>query len=167
MKHTLAGLLLLSGCVLNPSVPTRPPAPEISSFAFIGRLAVRHGETHHYVKVDWRHANQQDDILLTTPLGQGVAEIARNATGARLLLADRREFVATDWNELAEQVFGIRLPLDSATHWLTGRESTSANWRIIVVERENDVRNALPTVIELERDDIAIRLKIDEWLEAR
>ncbi len=36
-----------------------------------------------------------------------------------------------------------------------------------VLEREGEFPNALPTVIELERGDITVRLKIDEWTEVR
>lgn len=168
MKQSLlVGLILLSGCILNPPLPARPPAPDISSFAFVGRLAIRQGESRHHVTLDWRHAGSRDDILLKTPLGQGVASLTRDTSGARLVLADRREFAANDWSELAEQVFGFRLPLDSATHWVTGREVEGTDWRIHVVERESTQADALPSIIELERADIFVRLKIDEWLEAK
>jgi outer membrane lipoprotein LolB len=160
-------LLLLAGCSLNPPLPAHPPASQVTTFAFTGRLAVRQGETRHHLKIDWRHARVRDEILLATPLGQGVAEIVRDGTGATLLLADRRRFAADDWSTLAEQVFGFRLPLDNSARWLLGEPLAGEGWRMTVVERESTAPDALPTVIELERDDIAVRLKIDEWTEAR
>lgn len=163
----LAGLLLLAGCAANPILPDRPPAQAITAFAFTGRLAVRQGETRHHVRVDWRHTKGRDDILLTTPLGQGVAEITRDARGARLMLADRREFNAADWGDLSEQVFGFRLPLATSARWLLGDTAPAEGWRVTIVERENTAPNALPGIIELECDDIAVRLKIDEWSDAQ
>lgn len=159
--------LLLVGCAAVPSVPQRPSASEITQFAFVGRLAVRQGETRHHVNVDWRHDPARDEILLTTPLGQGVAEIVRDAAGARLTLADKRRFAADDWSTLSQQVFGFPLPLKASARWLLGDSVATDGWRVTVVEREAEQVDALPTVIELERDDIVVRLKIDEWIEAK
>jgi outer membrane lipoprotein LolB len=159
--------LFLAGCAAGPPLPPRPPAHEISAFTFAGRIAVRQGETRHHAKLDWRHDARSDEILVTTPFGQGVAEITRSHDGARLLLADRREFFAADWGDLAEQVFGFRLPLRASARWLLGETGDTEGWRIAVIERESAAPDALPTTIELERDDIVVRLKIDEWSEVR
>jgi len=124
----------------------------------------------HHVNVDWRHSIAVDEILLTTPLGQGVAEIVRDAAGARLTLADRRSFMAGDWSALSQQVFGFPLPLKGSARWLVGdlgEGVATEGWRVTVVERESGAANALPAVIELERDDIDVRLKIDEWIEVK
>ncbi len=160
-------VLALAGCAANPLLPARSPAAEISQFSFIGRLAVQQGETRHHVNIDWRHAPATDEILLTTPLGQGVAEIIHDAAGARLTLADRRRFAAEDWSTLSQQVFGFPLPLKASSRWLLGDIADTEGWRVTVVERESAATDALPTVIELERDDITVRLKIDEWLEVK
>jgi outer membrane lipoprotein LolB len=159
--------LLMAGCAAVPVVPSHPALQEITQFAFVGRLAVRQGESRHHVNVDWRHGVTTDEILLTTPLGQGVAEIVRDATGARLTLADKRRFAADDWSTLSQQVFGFPLPLKASARWLLGDIGATEGWRVMVVERESAAADALPVVIELERDDIAIRLKIDEWIEVK
>lgn len=166
IRPLLLCVLLITGCATHP-LPPRPTTESIATFAFNGRLAVRQGDTRHHVRIDWRHDAARDDILLTTPLGQGVAEITRDAGGARLLLADQREFTAADAGTLAEQVFGFRLPLDHAARWLLGEPGNIAPWRATVVERESAAANALPSVIELEHDDIHVRLKIDEWSEVQ
>lgn len=159
--------LLLAGCAAAPVVTQRPATQEIQQFSFVGRLAVRQGETRHHVNVDWRHDMQRDEILLTTPLGQGVAELVRDAAGARLTLADKRSFAAHDWSELSQRVFGFPLPLGASARWLLGDIAATEGWHVTVVEREAEQADALPTVIELERDDIAVRLKIDEWIEVK
>lgn len=159
--------LFLAGCAVVPVVSQRPAAPDISQFSFLGRLTVRQGETRYHVNVDWRHDARRDEILLTTPLGQGVAEIVRDAARARLTLADKRSFVADDWSALSRQVFGFPLPLNASARWLVGDITATEGWRVTVIQRETDAPDALPTVIELERDDIAVRLKIDEWSEVK
>lgn len=159
--------LLLAGCATVPDLPQRPASRDIVQFAFVGRLAVRQGETRHHVNVDWRHDAQRDEILLTTPLGQGVAELVRDAEGARLTLADKRRYAASDWSALSRQVFGFPLPLGASARWLLGDITPTEGWRVTVVERESPAEGALPAVIELERDDTAVRLKIDEWIEVK
>lgn len=159
--------LSLAGCATVSGVMPRPAAHEIQQFSFVGRLAVRQGETRHHVNVDWRHDKLRDEILLTTPLGQGVAELVRDAGGARLTLADKRSFAANDWSALSQRVFGFPLPLGASARWLLGDIAATEGWRVTVIERETEQADALPTVIELERDDIAVRLKIDEWIEVK
>lgn len=149
-------------------VPARPPRHEVSAFAFEGRLAVRQGETRHYANIAWRHDAAHDEILLTTPLGQGVAELARDATGARLTMADRRRFEAPDWEALSAQVFGAPLPLAGLPRWLLGETlPPDAGWHFEILDRESASPDALPILIEMKREDIELRLKIDEWSEVR
>ncbi len=159
--------LLLAGCATVGTLPQRPAVQDITRFAFVGRLAVRQGETRHHVNIDWRHDARSDAILLTTPLGQGIAELVRDAGGARLTLADKRSHAAADWGALSQQVFGFPLPLGASPRWLLGELAATEGWRVTVVERESAAADALPRVIELERDDIAVRLKIDEWIEVQ
>jgi outer membrane lipoprotein LolB len=162
--------LWLGACTNLPpasSLAARPAANEISTFAFSGRIAVRQGEQRHHVKIDWRHTAANDEILLTTPLGQGIAELMRDARGARLELADRRSYAAADWSDLSAEVFGFRLPLSGALRWLLGDLSDTGEWQVRIEERESEAPNALPTVIELERGDIGVRVKIDEWSEVQ
>lgn len=159
--------LLLAGCATVGAPPQRPAVQDITQFAFSGRLAVRQGDVRHHVNVVWRHAAGRDEILLTTPLGQGVAELIRDAGGARLTLADKRRFEAADWSELSQQLFGFALPLGASTHWLLGADGSGDGWRVTAIERESDAPGALPILIELAREDILVRLKIDEWIEAR
>lgn len=160
-------LLPLAACAVAPVEAPRPARADITRFALTGRLAVRQIDARHHVNVDWRHTPEQDRILLTTPFGQGVAELVRDAGGARLALVDGRRYEADDWNALAREVFGVALPLEGARRWLLGDLSDTGGWRVSVLERENGLPDGLPTLIELERDDIAVRFKIDEWLELK
>lgn len=142
--------------------------PALSQFEIDGRIAVRHGETRYHANISWRHEAARDEILLTTPLGQGVAELSRDAAGARLLMADRREYAAADWEGLAERTFGARLPLNDLPLWLTGyKPGETSGWRIDYLDYQSDAADALPTLIEVRREDIELRLKVNEWIVAR
>ncbi len=139
-----------------------------------GRLSVRQGETRYHVGIDWTHAADNDAIFLTGPLGQGLAELTRNARGARLLTADKQSLVAANWESLAEQAFGARLPLANLPRWVVGaapspslddsgrpRSANVDGWRIDYLDY--DPASGLPALVELHRDDIEVRLRIDAW----
>jgi outer membrane lipoprotein LolB len=154
---------VLAACASEPAVVARTPRP-LDSFSLDGRIAVRQGETRHYANVAWQHDGRHDSILVTTPLGQGVAELSRDAGGARLVTADHREVTAPDWEGLAERVLGARLPLDDLPSWLAGRPPRpGSGWRVDYLDYQSPAADALPTLIEFQRDDIDVRLKIDRW----
>lgn len=125
---------------------------------------MQQGETRHYANIAWQHNPQRDSILVTTPLGQGVAELSRDNAGARLVTADRVEVTAADWEALAARVLGARLPLNDLALWVTGRApGPESGWQVDYLDYENEAPDALPILIELKHDDIGVRLKIDEW----
>ena len=181
----LALALALGGCVLQPprpegsSGPQRPPRAAIESFNLDGRLSVRQGENRHHVSLTWHHTAAADELFLSGPLGQGLAELQRDASGARLLTADRQTTSASDWEELSAQVFGSPLPLSNLPRWLLadlpgaavtawdeqGRpaNATVEGWRIDYLDYESAAADALPTLLEFHRDDMDLRLKIDTW----
>jgi outer membrane lipoprotein LolB len=129
---------------------------------------VRQDPARHHANISWRHGPEADEILLTTPLGQGVAELHRDVDGARLVTADRQQTVAADWDDLAAQVFGMRLPLADLPAWLTGtRPPAETGWRVEYLDYEHGASDALPTLIELRRQDLEIRIKVDQWSELK
>jgi outer membrane biogenesis lipoprotein LolB len=89
--------------------------------------------------------------------------LTRDATGARLALADGRNFSANDWQALSEQTFGSRLPLDDLPSWLAGiSEAEAGGWRLKILDRQAGDAGA-PVLIEVSRDDLVVRFRIDHW----
>ena len=170
MKRLFCLVLLpwLAACALAPPTsPLRPQAAAITAFSFNGRLSVRQGEQQHHAHIDWRHEAGNDEILLSTPFGQGLAKINRDADGARLLLADGHRYSGADWRQLAARVLGFAPPPGPPQRWLLGQSLTpqgSNGWRVETVRRESAAANALPTLIVLRRDDVEARLLIDSWM---
>ena len=169
---------LLAACAgLTPIAATpRPPRTAITAFDIEARLSIRNDQQIHVAHVSWQHRSGTDHILVTGPLGQGVAELQRDAGGAQLRTADRRELMAADWNTLGEMVFGIVLPLDDIPRWITGdignatsdgkgrpQHADADGWRIDYAEYESDAPDALPRLIVIERGAIAVKLKVDQW----
>lgn len=161
--------MLLAACAQLPAGVGIVRTPQkLSQFELDGRIVVRESQSRHYANISWRHDGKRDEILLTTPLGQGMAELTRDSRGARLVMADRKEYVSADWAGLSEQVFGARLPLDDLPQWLSGRApSADSGWRVEYLEYQSDAADALPMMIEARRGDIELRLKVSEWIMAR
>lgn len=161
--------MLAAGCagLPAPSSIVRTPPP-VSDFELDGRITVRVDQIRHYANITWRHGKDSDEVLLSTPLGQGVAELSRNANGARLKMADGKEYLATDWEDLASRLFGSRLPLDQLPAWVVGRPpAPSSPWRVHYLDYRSPAADALPTLLEVGSGEIEVRLKIDEWGQVR
>lgn len=167
IRFLLLACAWLAGCAATPSAVPPVSLAGKESFAFSGRLSVRQGETQHHLRIDWRHSPDDDEILLSTPFGQGVAEIVRNPGGARLLLADGRVFEAADWGELTERLFAVRLPLTASARWLLDDRAETGDWRVWVLQRLEDRPDGPPTLVEAEQGEINLRLRIDDWQEPR
>ena len=189
LRHLLTPLalaLLLSACAQLPGAVAenaalpRPARAAGGDFLLTGRIAVSQGQQRHAVNITWQHGAARDEIFLATPLGQGIAELTRGAAGARLTTAERREFNAPDWQALSVRVFGFSLPLSALPRWLLGEVPADAlgvkydgagrpqrmvadGWQVAYLEYAGNAADALPALIELRREDIEVRWKIDDW----
>ena len=176
-------LLLLAACAQQPRLesPPRPARESIVSYTLEGRISVRRGDNARQAGLTWQHNADRDEIELSGPLGQKAARLSRDAGGARLETASRETVSAADWSSLAERVLGVALPLDNLAHWAMATVDAEAGrnaqrdpmgrplhvwadgWQIDYRAYETESPDALPTLIELQRDNIDVRLKIDAW----
>jgi outer membrane lipoprotein LolB len=119
MRRALTALLwaaVLGGCAQLP-----PQQPSSDGFELTGRVAVRYGQESATGRVQWQHSVAADDLLITTPIGQGIARIVRGPEGVRLETSDGRVYNAPDAETLTQQVLGWRLPLAGLPDWLRAR----------------------------------------------
>jgi len=140
-------------------------------------VAIRYGKDAESGKLFWRHSDGADELLITSPLGQGIARVSREGSEFRLLTGDAGEHRAADVESLTERALGWRLPLAGLSDWVQGRpgpgrsaelsrdaegrprELSQDGWR---VEYEA-FREARPAKLRMSRDDLEIRLVIDRW----
>ena len=173
MKRALvAAAALVAACA---HVELRPPTAV--EFELLGRIAARYGRDAFTGNVAWRHATGGDEMLISTPLGQGVARIVREGDAVQLTTADEHEYRAPDAESLTERVLGFRLPLLGLADWVQGRASADAPARIekspdgrlhileqrgwtVEVQRYEGER---PSLLRLTYQGIELRLAITEW----
>lgn len=186
MRQWLAGVALLglAACAELPA-PVSPAAiepaqpllgPPLSHFVADGRIALKNGERRDHLRFHWEHGPGHDSVLFMSPLGQGLAELTRDASGARLTQPGRPPLVASDLRLLTQDVLGTPLPLDALADWLRGAhaglQGDVDGWRVTVSETtpypprelssERRQRRLL-RVLEARRDQIELKLIVDEW----
>ncbi|WP_153111733.1 lipoprotein insertase outer membrane protein LolB [Propionivibrio limicola] len=150
----------------------------LEDFALNGRFSLRYEDKNFSGRLSWQHRGRSDALLLASPFGQGMAEIAASDSEARLLTSDGRSYVAADVETLTRDVLGYPLPLSQLTDWVRGkviegrleRDSRGRpsrlrheDWRIDY-EYAGEDPQALPSLIIAERlGAFELRLRIDEW----
>jgi outer membrane lipoprotein LolB len=172
-KAAAATLLLAAACA---HVELKPPA--VVEFELLGRIAARHADDAFTGAVQWRHAASGDEMLITTPMGQGVARIVREGDAVQLTTADGKEYRAPDAESLTERTLGFRLPLEGLADWVQGRASPGLpareqkasdgklhsldqrGWHIDYLAYGDDER---PSLMRLNYQGIELRLAISQW----
>lgn len=164
--------LLLSACAL---APQRPPA---AAFDLLGRVLVS-GEGRAFSSgLRWTHDTERDELWLLSPVGQTLAHIAADDSGAVLTTPDQQEYRAFSVESLTRRALGWSLPLAELRFWIMalpapgdpaaaltrdagGRVSSidQSDWRIVYVYPEGPA--TLPRRLDLSRGGQHIRLVID------
>jgi outer membrane lipoprotein LolB len=151
-----------------------------TEFELAGRIAVRYRDDAGSGNIAWRHGAIADEMLLTTPFGQGIARLARAGNEISLTTQDGREFRAADAESLTEKVLGFRVPLVGLADWVRGRaaskpapeptlerrdaagrldELEQSGWKIRYLE----YTDARPSRLTLSFPGLELRLAISEW----
>ena len=164
-------LLLAAACA------ELPPAPDAFEFELTGRIAARYRDEASSGTLAWRHRAARDDVLLSSPFGQGLARITRDGEAVTLVTGDGKRYTAADAETLTEQVLGFRLPLRGLTDWVRARPAADApaqtayaqDGRLLSLEQHgwrieySNYEGARPTRLKLSYPGLELRLAISEW----
>jgi outer membrane lipoprotein LolB len=152
-------VLLLGACA---QVEVKPPAGPLE-FDLAGRIAARYRDDAFSGIVSWRHAADGDEMLISTPMGQGVARIVRQGDAVVVITSEGREYSDRDGEALTERVLGFRLPLAGLANWVRGRPAPmleERGWKVEYQERDAGGR---PTRLRVTYPGVELRLVISEW----
>ena len=161
MKRAVALLFaaFLAACT---HVELKPPAGPLE-FSLAGRIAARSGKDAFTGNIAWRHARDGDEMLITTPTGQGVAQIIRQGDAVVLKTAEPREYRAADSEELTQRVLGFRLPIEGLAETVQGKPSPLLEGRGWKVEYQAFDAERRPTRMRLTNAGAEVRLAIHQW----
>jgi len=155
----LAAALVLAGCA---QVEIKPPQGPLE-FDLAARIAARYGQDSFTGNLAWRHAPDGDEMLITTPFGQGVARIVREGEAVQLTTAEPRTYRSNDAEDLTERVLGFRVPIVGLAAWVQGRpapELERRGWKVQVQEYDESRR---PARMRLTYQGIELRLAVTKW----
>lgn len=176
-------VLLLAACASTPpapvQIPPRPARDSIQNFGLSGRAIIRQGARADTMRMTWEHTLAEDAIGFSSSLGMVVAELQRNASGARWMTADGERFEARSADQLMARITDQPVPLEALSRWVLGRvgrgaaatrdsqgrllEALDEGWAVRVLAYETELPEALPSSIEVEHGALRIRLAIEEW----
>lgn len=159
MKRSVLLAAFVAACA---QVEIKPPAGPLE-FSFAGRIAARHSKDAFTGNIGWRHAKSGDEVMISTPTGQGVAQIVRQGEAVLLKTADGREYRAADSESLTERVLGFRLPLEGLAEWVQGKPSPALESRGWKIEYQDYDAERRPTRMRLTYPGIELRLAISQW----
>jgi outer membrane lipoprotein LolB len=146
-------------------------------FELTGRFAARYRDEAATGILAWRHRAAHDEVLLSSPFGQGLARISREGDAVTLVAGDDKRYSAADAETLTEQVLGFRLPLKGLAYWVRARPATDApaaaeyaqDGRLLSLEQHgwrieySSYEGARPTRLKLLYPGLELRLAISEW----
>ena len=176
--------LLVAACATPPGA-TQAAAPEFkftdAPFAAQGRMSARHGNDAVAVHFEWTHRPPRDDLAVTTPLGQRVAELSGDASVPRVEVrkADGTTAEAPDWTTLTERTLGFPLPLLGLAAWVRAEPragtpfttETDAQGRVALLRQDGwevvydyaDGAARMPQRLRVSYPEFEIRVVIDRW----
>lgn len=174
-------ILLLSACAATPLLKSSRSAAEFSHWQLHGRIALTHGDQGWHASLLWLQQADVYQLKISGPLGQGGFQLAGDEAGVVLVDAEGHTSYAHDGDALLLQATGWQLPVVGLRYWVRGlpvpdAEATrvydesghlsrleQSGW-IINYQRYQLVDGAaMPSKLQLARDDISVRLVISQW----
>lgn len=181
LTAVLALTLALGGCATAPEPqPVETRALVSDNWTLQGRIGVKTAEQSLSGQIHWKHRAGLDEVLMTSPLGQGVARIVRDAAGVTLEVPNRPPRHASDAESLTHTVLGYGLPVSGLAWWVqaypapgrvfevrrdaSGRieQLKQDGWVIDYLQYADDAP-ARPRKIVVAREGLEIRLVTDTW----
>lgn len=169
----VAAPLLAGACA---GLSERTPGENVE-FEFTARFAARYRDEAASGQLAWRHDAGRDEVLISSPFGQGLARVTRRDGRVTLVTADDKRYSAADAETLTEQVLGFRLPLAGLADWVRARPADGApsqpthaadgrlaalsqlGWQVEYLEYEN----GRPSRLRLRFPGLELRLAISQW----
>jgi outer membrane lipoprotein LolB len=171
-------LALAAGCATPPpTIPAEAMVPWPANWTLQGRIGVQAGEQSLSGNIRWRHRADTDEVLMTSPLGQGVARIVRDAEGVVLEMPNQPARRAPDAESLTHEALGYALPVSGLVWWVQGRPDPGSAFearhapagQLAQLKQHGWVIDYLqyvdarPRKLVVAREGLEIRLVADSW----
>lgn len=183
--------LILAGCAMQPPVPEsvrlaafasrQARISKLPNWSFDGHAAMRTAHDAGSVAVHWRQRGEHYRIDLIAPFGAGSVRLAGDVQRVRLQTSRGESAVAGSARDLLNRYLEYDLPVAPLRYWLRGILAPGPvqaqqldsdgrltflkqqGWRIQFRDYDRFSGIELPTALELQRDQVEVKLVIRRW----
>jgi len=185
--------LCLAGCAESPFQFQKDVAEEtfiarenslsqIHAWTLRGRLAIQTQNEGWTVTIHWNQDDDQFNMRLIAPLGQGTYELEGDRNNVSLLTADNKLLFADDPERLMLDSLGWKVPLNGLKYWIRGlpepdielenlvrdgfgriTDLQQSGWRVSILRYIEVDGLELPEKIFMHNDRFKLRLVIQDW----
>ena len=157
--------LLVTACATAPTQPLPNLSAVPESFEISGRLAIRQDQKSDIAKLRWTRRTSGDLWVISSPIGNEVARVQSDASGATLNLPDGSEVSAPTFEALTQRILGVGLDPAEVAAWLHGRAPPEgrAGWKVIIDEKQPAGAVEIARRITATRGDALVRLVVDDY----
>jgi outer membrane lipoprotein LolB len=192
MRGLLAAFLLaaaLAGCKALPPAPPETAPWDVrkaalqarDQFDLKGRIAVAVAQEGFNAKLRWEQRGERSDLALDGPLGVGGVHITSNGDSLKVLNSRGEQLDSEAAKQEIESKLGFEPPIASLRYWVLGvpDPATAAEevlddskrlaslkqdgWQIDYTAYANVGGQSLPSKATLTREDVRVRLFVDDW----
>ena len=174
-------VLLLTACAVTPPLKSTRSAAEFTDWQLNGRIALNRGDQGWHASLLWQEQAGGYQLKLSGPLGQGGFQLAGDAHGVVLVDAEGHSSFARDGDALLLQATGWHLPVVGMRYWVRGlpvpdieaipvydesghlSRLEQSGWVINYQKYQLVEGAAVPSKMQLARDDVSVRLVIKQW----
>lgn len=185
-------LLALAGCetlaprVAGENLPAweqrQQEMAELTRWGLEGRLAIKVGDDGHSANIIWKQDGEVLDARFFGPFGAGNTRILGNADALLLETSDGASRFSSEPERDLYWELGWTVPLRQMPFWVKGvpgpglvedleidgagrlQSLRQGEWSLAIPQyRQREDGRVMPRKITLEREDVRIRLIVDEW----
>lgn len=183
-------LALLGGCASQPSSNThindwnnyQRTVAQQQFWQLSAKVGVRSPSENGSAYLNWQQQQDQFDIHISGPLGQGSVRIRGNEQNASLEQAGQATRTASNADDLLSQALGWQAPLSELKFWLRGIPAPGLNhstlsyteqgalasmsqsgWQLQYSRHQSYGPYLLPGKISAQRDTLKLTVIIKDW----
>jgi len=130
-----------------------------------GRISVRVGDRSDIAKLRWTHRPTSDAWAIASPIGNEIASIRSDASGAVLRRAGASDERAPTFAALTDRLLGAPLEPQALAAWLHGTKPgpNAADWKVTIDETQQAGSVQLARRITATRADTVVKLVVDSY----
>jgi outer membrane lipoprotein LolB len=158
-------------------------ASQLTQWRMQGKIAIRDQHQAHSARLQWAQHQQNFDLLVTGPLGQGSLAIQSDGQITTVATSRGSEQIQGDLSAYIAKNYGWTLPLDSLKYWIRGLADPSspsseetdvsglpktiqqAGWTITYdgFRAAKNMAIVLPAHLVIVREDYQLKIIIQDW----